>query len=86
MLLKGYCQLTTCFPFRYTFPRFNLCWTEFLELFVRVPCPPGPYIEANYGKNWFKPVKHWDWSKSPPNVKENGFWDKEEWSDVIQVF
>jgi len=45
-----------------------------------------PYIEANYGENWIEPVKEWEWNKSPANVKENGFWPKEEWGEVIQVF
>lgn len=53
---------------------------------VRIPCPPEPYIEANYGKNWMEPVQEWEWNKSPPNVRENGVWPKEEWSEVIQVF
>ena len=63
-----------------------MCWTVFLELKVRVPCPPEAYIEANYGKNWLEPVQHWEWNKSPPNVKENGVWPKEEWDEVIQVY
>lgn len=72
--------------YKYIFPKFSLCWTIFLELKLRVPCPPEPYIEANYGKNWMEPVMHWEWNKSPPNVRENGFWPKEEWEQVIQVF
>ncbi|XP_052775283.1 ribitol-5-phosphate transferase FKTN-like [Mya arenaria] len=72
--------------YKYLFPTFNLCWTVFLDLKVRVPCPPQPYIEANYGQNWLEPVTHWEWNKSPPNVRENGVWPKEEWDEVIQVF
>ena len=72
--------------FRYIFPSFNLCWTEFLDLKLRVPCQTQAYIEANYGANWFEPVKEWDWKKSPPNVRENGHWPKEEWDKVIQTF
>lgn len=72
--------------YKYIFPKFTMCWTIFLELKVRVPCPPEPYIEANYGKNWMEPVKEWEWNKSPPNVRENGIWPKEEWNEVIQVF
>jgi len=74
------------FCFRYTFPKFDLCWTVLLDLKLRVPCPTLPYIEANYGENWIEPVKKWEWNKSPANVKENGFWPKEEWGEVIQVF
>ena len=71
---------------RYSFPKFSLCWTEFLGLRVRVPDPPLPYIEANYGKKWEIPVRDWDWKRSPPNVKENGEWPHEEWNEVIQLF
>ena len=53
---------------------------------VRVPCETESYIEANYGKNWFEPVKAWDWKKSPPNVIENGQWAKDEWESVIQLY
>ncbi|GLG97792.1 Fukutin [Gryllus bimaculatus] len=72
--------------FKYIFPRFNLCWTEFLELKVRVPCDLTSYIEANYGPDWFTPVTHWDWKSSPPNVIENGMWPPEEWYQVIKVY
>ncbi|KAK7863769.1 hypothetical protein R5R35_009576 [Gryllus longicercus] len=72
--------------FKYIFPRFNLCWTEFLELKVRVPCDLTSYIEANYGPDWFTPVTHWDWKSSPPNVVENGMWPPEEWYQVIKVY
>ena len=53
---------------------------------VRVPCETEKYIIANYGANWFEPVKYWDWKNSPPNVVENGEWPQEEWSHVIQHF
>ena len=71
---------------RYSFPKFSLCWTEFLGLRVRVPDPPLPYIEANYGKKWEIPVREWDWKRSPPNVVENGEWPLEERDEVIQLF
>lgn len=72
--------------FRYVFPRFTLCWTEFLELKVRVPCETQAYIEANYGSDWFTPVTRWDWKSSPPNVRENGEWPPDEWSEVMRVY
>jgi hypothetical protein len=72
--------------FRYLFPRFTLCWTEFLELKVRVPCETQAYIEANYGSDWFTPVTRWDWKSSPPNVRENGEWPTEEWPEVMRVY
>lgn len=73
-----------CFIFsRYMFPSFTLCWTEFLGLKVRIPCQTLDYIEANYGKNWFVPVKNWDWKSSPPNVQENGEWSEHERNKVI---
>ncbi|XP_052244213.1 ribitol-5-phosphate transferase FKTN-like isoform X2 [Dreissena polymorpha] len=72
--------------YKYIFPKFSLCWTIFLDLKVRVPCPSQPYIEANYGKNWLEPVHVWEWNRSPPNVRDNGLWPQEEWKEVIQVF
>ena len=53
---------------------------------VRVPCETLSYVEANYGTNWFEPVTKWDWKKSPPNVRENGQWSKDEWTDVIKLY
>ena len=70
---------------RYIFPKFQLCWTEFLELKVRIPCQTEEYIKANYGPKWFEPVKVWDWKTSPPNVVENGQWPLDEWPQVIQL-
>ena len=72
--------------YRYIFPNFSLCWTKFLEMKVRVPCETLSYIEANYGKSWAQPIKHWDWKKSPSNVFENGQWDEKDWPEVIQFF
>ena len=82
---NGGTQARTGRKFKYTFPRFTLCWTEFLELKVRVPCETQAYIEANYGPDWFTPVKDWDWKSSPPNSQPNGFWPKEQWPEVIQM-
>ncbi|GIY59761.1 fukutin [Caerostris extrusa] len=65
--------------------KLDLCWTEFLELKVRVPCQTEEYIKANYGSKWFEPVKVWDWKNSPPNVLENGQWPLDEWPEVIQL-
>uniref|UniRef100_A0AAY4A2Q2 FSD1-like protein n=1 Tax=Denticeps clupeoides TaxID=299321 RepID=A0AAY4A2Q2_9TELE len=70
----------------YVFPRFSLCWTELMELRVRVPCQTLDYVKANYGSDWNVPVKAWDWKSSPPNVQENGVWPVREWDEVIQVY
>ncbi|XP_061489042.1 ribitol-5-phosphate transferase FKTN isoform X1 [Rhineura floridana] len=72
--------------FKYLFPKFTLCWTEFIELKVRVPCETLHYIEANYGKEWKIPMKTWDWKNSPTNVQPNGIWPINEWEEVIQLY
>ncbi|XP_014813653.1 PREDICTED: fukutin isoform X2 [Calidris pugnax] len=72
--------------FKYLFPKFTLCWTEFVELKVRVPCETLQYVEANYGPDWKVPVKTWDWKSSPSNVQYNGVWPVDEWDDVIQIY
>ncbi|XP_060085956.1 ribitol-5-phosphate transferase FKTN-like [Ylistrum balloti] len=71
---------------KYVFPKFSLCWTTLLDLLVRVPCPTLPYIEANYGKGWFTPVKDWNWKDSPTNVQKNGFWPQDQWESVMQMY
>ncbi|CAB1415855.1 unnamed protein product [Pleuronectes platessa] len=72
--------------FKYIFPRFSLCWTELLELKVRVPCETLDYVTANYGSSWSIPVRSWDWKSSPSNVQENGVWPRAEWVELIQVY
>ncbi|KAG8455092.1 hypothetical protein GDO86_001349 [Hymenochirus boettgeri] len=72
--------------FKYLFPKFTLCWTEFEEIKIQVPCETLQYLEANYGKNWDVPVKDWDWKSSPPNVQPNGMWPVDEFYDVIQIY
>ncbi|XP_058473710.1 fukutin [Solea solea] len=72
--------------FKYIFPRFSLCWTELLELKVRVPCETLDYVTANYGTTWSIPVRSWDWKSSPSNVQENGVWPPAEWEELIQVY
>ncbi|XP_070562535.1 ribitol-5-phosphate transferase FKTN-like [Ptychodera flava] len=86
IMWNGGTQAKTGKKFKYNFPKFTLCWTEFVGLKVRVPCETHSYIEANYGKDWNKRVRDWDWKSSPANVKENGFWPEEERPRVIQVF
>ncbi|XP_006826048.1 ribitol-5-phosphate transferase FKTN-like [Saccoglossus kowalevskii] len=83
---NGGTQVKSAKKFKYVFPRFTLCWTEFLGMKVRVPCQSQAYIEANYGKDWNTRVMEWDWKKNPPNVQENGYWDSNEWSQVMQIF
>ncbi|KAG8183045.1 hypothetical protein JTE90_018091 [Oedothorax gibbosus] len=82
---NGGTQARTGKKFKYMFPKFHLCWTEFLELKVRIPCETEDYIKANYGPKWFEPIKVWDWKASPPNVLPNGQWPVEEWPEVIQL-
>lgn len=53
---------------------FDLCWTLFCGLKVRVPCQTDSYIIANYGNDWFTPILQWDWKSSPNNVQPNGVW------------
>ncbi|XP_056370836.1 ribitol-5-phosphate transferase FKTN isoform X1 [Oenanthe melanoleuca] len=72
--------------FKYLFPKFTLCWTEFVELKVHVPCETLQYVEANYGPEWKVPVKTWDWKNSPFNVQDNGVWPIDEWDNVIQIY
>ncbi|XP_050020833.1 ribitol-5-phosphate transferase FKTN [Alexandromys fortis] len=83
---NGGTQAKTGKKFKYLFPKFTLCWTEFADMKVHVPCETVDYIEANYGKTWKIPVKTWDWKSSPPNVQPNGIWPISEWDEVIQLY
>ncbi|XP_007951953.1 fukutin [Orycteropus afer afer] len=83
---NGGTQAKTGKKFKYLFPKFTLCWTEFVDMKVHVPCETIEYIEANYGKTWKIPVKTWDWKHSPPNVQPNGIWPISEWDEVIQLY
>ncbi|XP_048194449.1 ribitol-5-phosphate transferase FKTN-like isoform X2 [Perognathus longimembris pacificus] len=46
---NGGTQAKTGKKFKYLFPKFTLCWTEFADMKVHVPCETIEYIEANYG-------------------------------------
>jgi len=83
---NGGTQAKTGKKFKYLFPKFTLCWTEFVDMKIHVPCETVEYIEANYGKSWKIPVKTWDWKRSPPNVRPNGIWPISEWDEVIQLY
>ncbi|GAB1610719.1 fukutin-like [Argonauta hians] len=83
---NGGTQVKTGKKLKYIFPKFTLCWSEFLDLWIRVPCDTLSYITANYGKDWFTPIKEWDWKSSPSNVHDNGIWPEDEWDTVIQLF
>ncbi|XP_061656263.1 fukutin [Phyllopteryx taeniolatus] len=73
--------------FKYTFPRFSLCWAELAEVRVGVPCETLDYVTANYGAAaWRVPQRAWDWKSSPSNVQENGVWPLERWDELIQVY
>ncbi|PIK59559.1 putative fukutin-like [Apostichopus japonicus] len=85
-LWNGGSDTSTGEKYKYIFPWFDLCWTEFIGIKVRVPCQTLSYVEANYGKSWNTKVTSWNWKSSPPNVIPNGQWPKEEWPEVMQVF
>ena len=72
--------------YKYNFVPFKLCWSTLLDLHIRVPCPTEQYVKDNYGEGWGIPQIAWDWKRSPPNVRENGFWSKDKWDEVMQIF
>ena len=86
VIYETYKTIVWCFFYRYDFPKFTLCWTEFVGVRVRVPCDTLSYVQANYGADWNKKVEHWNWKESPPNVRPNGQWESSEWPQVIKMF
>ncbi|CAK8676706.1 unnamed protein product [Clavelina lepadiformis] len=72
--------------YKFSYSWFKLCWTEFLEIKIRVPCEPAKYIETKYGKDWMYPIKKWQWNLHPYNVETNGKWSDADREVAIQVF
>lgn len=83
---NGGTQARTGRKFKYSFAPFEMCWGDLAGIKARVPCPPLPYIKANYGEDWNTPVKKWDWKSSPPNVQPNGAWPESEWAETVRCF
>ncbi|EGD78238.1 fukutin [Salpingoeca rosetta] len=81
---NGGTQARTGNKYKYVFPPFDLCWTRFFDLLVRIPCNAEAYVRANYGDDWMTPVTHWDWKASPPNVQRNGQWPRSLWQVAVQ--
>ncbi|KAF6201760.1 hypothetical protein GE061_004155 [Apolygus lucorum] len=86
IMWNGGTQLKSGKKFKYVFPQFDLCWTIFLGLKLRIPCETEKYVKANYGPNWFIPVVYWDWKTSPYNVHQNGDWPLDKRKSVIRVY
>lgn len=81
---NGGTQARTGRKFKYRFPLFELCLAFLAGTHVRVPCDPLAFVLANYGEGWHTPAEQWDWKHSPPNVRPNGAWHREDWPFVIQ--
>jgi ADP-heptose:LPS heptosyltransferase len=82
---NGGTQARTGNKYKYMFGPFVPRYTSLLGEHVRVPFPPLPFVQANYGTTaWQVPVKQWDWKASPPNVQPNGRWPEEDWAEVVQ--
>ena len=88
MLILGMKLWISFIPFYYSyiFQPFTLCWTEFLQLKLRIPCQTERYITAYYGPEWMVPANERDWKTSPENVRPNGRWPPDLWPQVIQVY
>ncbi|XP_078490415.1 ribitol-5-phosphate transferase FKTN-like [Ciona intestinalis] len=68
------------------FDKYSLCWTEFLNLKVKVPCDPLLYIITIYGEGWKKPVKEYSYMSSPNNIMPAGSWDTSLRNEVYAWF
>ncbi|ESO08596.1 hypothetical protein HELRODRAFT_74737, partial [Helobdella robusta] len=80
---NGGTDVNTGTKYKYIFNKFTLCWTIFMNMFLRVPCETNTYIQNNYGTDWIRLVNEWDWKRSPSNVIEAGKWPKDEWNQVM---
>lgn len=53
----------------YVYPKMDTAAIEFLGVRLMAPEDPIRYLECNYGKDWRRPVKGWNYSKSPPHIR-----------------
>jgi len=72
--------------YKFVYPKSDLCWSELLQMKIRVPCQARDYIEAAFGVDWMVPRKDWIWNLHPPNVETNGKWHSSEWRSMMQHF
>ena len=72
--------------YKYRYPKFDICWTEFLDMKVKIPCNSKEWIETHYGPNWRLPLKDWQRKVHPPNMKLNGKWKESDRDVAIQNF
>ncbi|CAM9150094.1 unnamed protein product [Lampetra fluviatilis] len=84
---NGGTQSRTGLRFEFSFGRFSLCRALLLGVPVSVPCPPRPYVEANYGPGWRRPpTRPWDWKRSAFNVRPAGAWSPRDAQRAVQTF
>lgn len=50
------------------YPPYELCSVALLGAKLLAPCDPETIVRAEYGDNWRRPVKVWDYSTAPKNV------------------
>jgi fukutin len=60
--------------FRYIYPKFTLCSAELIGYKVLIPCNPEEVIRAEYGEEWRKPVKRWNYATSAYNLGPMKHW------------
>nr|XP_039261848.1 fukutin-like [Styela clava] len=71
--------------FLFSYPPFELCWSEFVGIKVKVYCDSLMYVSLYFGPGWYKPQKDWLWYVNSNHAIPMGHWTQHEWKSVMQV-
>ncbi|VDN01328.1 unnamed protein product [Thelazia callipaeda] len=68
-------------------PILEFCVGELLGKLFHVPCNVEEVLQADYGE-WKVPhaTANFTWYESHKNIREAGYWSKQEWKDVYRTF
>jgi len=58
----------------YHYSKYFLCSADLIGIRINVPCDPKTYVTEQYGKEWDRPAKNWNWGTSPFNRGVLKYW------------
>lgn len=72
--------------FRLYEPVTSLCWSEFQEIFVRIPCEPENILKLSYGDNWATPMPLFAYETDAQNLFAVDALSEKEADSFIKYF